>query len=179
MSGISTSCPAPALVSKCGNVWASVQFGRVCRWTLAGVFLLAAATKITDLPGFADRLVLHSGLPFEVARGVAGFLPWLELTCGFSLALNRAAREAATICCWLLILFLAHALVHLPESDCGCLVWPRSVPLLAPWPWLIVRNLLLLGCGLRAAGPPPSRPAGIQSFTTLSNGASDLPQGPG
>jgi putative oxidoreductase len=126
MSGISTSCPLPVQAGRLLRLWRNAWLGVVCRWTLAVVFLLAAVTKIIDLPGFTDRLVLHSGLPFWAAWAMAAFLPWLELTCGFCLALNMAAREAAAICCGLLALFLIQAFVHPTESDCGCFVFPRS-----------------------------------------------------
>ena len=58
----------------------------VARPTLAVVFLMAGITKVTDLHGFADEVLVHSGLPYSVGRVVAVALPWLELTCGMCLA---------------------------------------------------------------------------------------------
>src|SRR4051794_21951008 len=92
----------------CGNYPSSEQrpaersrpWGRAvvagCRLTLAAVFLMAAVTKVTDMPAFEDRLVLHTPLPVPVVLALARFLPWLELTCGACLALGHAVREAAT-----------------------------------------------------------------------------------
>ena len=56
-----------------------------CRYLLATVFLMAAASKMADPNGFAERVFLHSGLPEGVARLVVALLPWLELTCGLCL----------------------------------------------------------------------------------------------
>jgi uncharacterized membrane protein YphA (DoxX/SURF4 family) len=115
-----------------------------CQYVLAVVFLMAAITKITDLPGFADQLLIHSDLPSPVARVVAAVLPWLELTCGACLALGYAKREAAVLLAILLVGLLVYSLTHLGPEDCGCFLFPVPTEHFTWWP--PVRNgLLLLG----------------------------------
>jgi uncharacterized membrane protein YphA (DoxX/SURF4 family) len=111
---------------------------------------MAGATKIIDLRAFADQVFLHSGLPFALAWPVVVLLPWLELTCGFCLAVNYAPRESAAILAVLLVLLLAYSLLHTGESDCHCLFLPRVVE---QWPWWLTpaRNAVLLLCSLRVA----------------------------
>jgi uncharacterized membrane protein YphA (DoxX/SURF4 family) len=133
--------------------------GHACRYVLAAVFLMAAVTKITDLPGFADRLVLHSALPPRLAEVVAFVLPWLELTCGLCLVFGMAVREAAAILCVLLLAFLGLSLSRPAEPDCGCLILPRLLKSISTGPWVIIRDFVLLLCGLHiAAGSKPSGP---------------------
>jgi putative oxidoreductase len=122
----------------------------VCRWVLAVVFLMAGVTKVTDLPGFADFVRLHSGLPDSVGLVVAAVLPWLELTCGACLLLGCAVREAAVLLVILLSLLLVYSLLHLHEPDCGCFVFPRPQAYILWW-WPPLRNALLLVCAVRAA----------------------------
>lgn len=121
-----------------------------CRYVLAAVFLMAAVTKITDLQGFADRILLHSGLPPWIGLPVVWMLPWLELVCGLCLVLGYAVHEAATIAILLLVAFLGYALTHDAERDCGCFLFFSAAPS-TPVGWQIVRNILLLLCAVRTA----------------------------
>jgi uncharacterized membrane protein YphA (DoxX/SURF4 family) len=68
-----------------------------CRLALGGLFLMAAVTKIIDLAGFEERLLLRSTLPPTIAIWVVRILPRLELTLAFCLLLGRAVREAALL----------------------------------------------------------------------------------
>jgi uncharacterized membrane protein YphA (DoxX/SURF4 family) len=108
------------------------------------VFLMAAVTKITALQQFTDRMVLHSGLPYALAMGVALVLPWLELTCGVCLVLGVAVREAALVLGLLLLVFLIAALLQPEEADCGCFVFPQALKRANQGPWLALRNGILL-----------------------------------
>src|SRR5258708_37415363 len=98
MSGsiVNSQPPAPEDRARLQS-WFSSAVGLTCRYVLAAVFLMAALSKITDLHGFEDRLLLHSGLAYRPALIVAGVLPWLELACGLCLALGVAVREAGAI----------------------------------------------------------------------------------
>jgi uncharacterized membrane protein YphA (DoxX/SURF4 family) len=115
---------------------------------------MAALSKITDLHGFEDRLLLHSGLAYRPAIMVAGVLPWLELTCGLCLALGVAVREAGAIASALLALFLAYSLWHHGETDCGCFLFPHAAPVTDSGWWPPIRNGLLIACGLKVARKP-------------------------
>jgi uncharacterized membrane protein YphA (DoxX/SURF4 family) len=120
----------------------------VWRSSLAAVFLMAAITKITDLHGFADRMVLHSGLPNSLAMILAGFLPWLELICGLSLALGIAVRESALLLLILLTAFFIYSILHPYQADCGCFLFPRPAGFLESGWWPPVRNVLLAFCSI-------------------------------
>jgi uncharacterized membrane protein YphA (DoxX/SURF4 family) len=128
MSGPSTDCPLPTRSLRPVGRWLGLLLEPVGRYIVAAVFLMAALTKFADLPGFRDRLVLHSGLPYLLALTAAHAIPSLELTCGFCLLLGVARREAAVTTAVLLSLFLVFAPWAEGATDCGCLLFPASVP---------------------------------------------------
>src|SRR5947209_802936 len=107
-SGIPTDCPAPAAEDKprASRGWWSAS-RPLCRYVLACVFLMAAITKITDLPSFISLVEARSGLPYQAALAIGAFLPWLELTCAGCLLLGKAIREASLILTVLLAGLLA------------------------------------------------------------------------
>jgi hypothetical protein len=117
---------------------------------LAVVFLMAGVTKVTDLHGFADEVLVHSGLPDFAGTVVAASLPWLELTCGACLLAGYAVREAAFLLIILLTMLLVYSLLHLHEPDCACFVFPRPQAFTVWW-WPPLRNALLLLCGVGTA----------------------------
>jgi uncharacterized membrane protein YphA (DoxX/SURF4 family) len=143
MSGSTTACPSSTAVpERRSRVWAALTLG--CRLVVAAVFLMAALTKIQDLPAFRDRLTLHSQLTEWIAGAAAEFIPWLELTCGFCLLLGVARREAAVLAALLLIVFTAFLVWRGQSGECGCFLLPVRLP----WPespWLpLARNLIML-----------------------------------
>jgi uncharacterized membrane protein YphA (DoxX/SURF4 family) len=148
-----------------------LSFSLGCRYVLAAVFLMAAVTKITDLSGFADEIVLHSGLAYYPAMTVAAILPWLELTCGVCLALGQAVREAALILTILLLALLGYALTHLGQADCHCFLFPTRTPELIWWPPL--RNGLLLFCALWTCRRIPVRAKHAWMPGTVEDGLTD------
>ena len=113
------------------------------RYLVGGVFLLAALSKITDLAGFEDRLILRGELPAWVVWPLVYILPWLELTCGLCLVLRYAVREAALLTCLLLAAFLVFGLWHGSDADCGCLLIPGLPRDMPAW-WFPVRDGVLL-----------------------------------
>jgi uncharacterized membrane protein YphA (DoxX/SURF4 family) len=149
-SGIITVCPPPASEGKRQGPRRFAWLVRgLCRWVLAVVFLMAGITKVTDLRGFDDEVLLHSGLPYSLGLVVAAVLPWLELTCAACLLAGYAVREASLLLVMLLTLLLAYSLLHLNESDCACFMFPRPQALMSWW-WPPLRNSLLLLCGICA-----------------------------
>jgi putative oxidoreductase len=132
--------------------WLLVVLWLGCRYVLAAVFLMAAVSKLADMRGFSDQLVLRSGLPYAWSTKVAVVLPWLELTCGLCLTFGRAVREAALLLSMLLAALLVYALTHLGQSDCRCFLFPGREP---QWTWWMpVRNAVLLLCALYVWWPP-------------------------
>lgn len=138
MNGTSADCPPPVSAAN----WVE-RLALGCRLVLAIVFLMAAVTKITDLAGFADQLVLRSHLSPTLGIYLAQILPWLELTCALCLVSGCAVREAALLLHLLLLALFGYTLMHLGESDCGCFVFPRSPTSGWTW-WPPVRNFLLV-----------------------------------
>jgi uncharacterized membrane protein YphA (DoxX/SURF4 family) len=126
------------------------MFRALCLVIPAAVFLMSGATKLADPAGFADRLVLHDGLPSAWALAIAAILPWVELVCGLCLGLGYAVREAAAILGVLLIALLGYSLFHLGDSDCRCFFFPQVLTT-TPWWWPPLRNLLLLACSVVVA----------------------------
>ena len=108
---------------------------------------MAALTKITDLAGFEDQIVLHAGLPASLEIAVVHVLPWLELTCGTCLAVGYASREAALVAAMLLAAFIVHGMLNLAERDCGCFLFPSVLAVSPPW-WQPARNVLLLAASI-------------------------------
>src|SRR5258708_4499747 len=98
MTGNDTTCPSPA-PRRAERRWLT----RACRFVLAAVFLMAAVTKLSNLPGFQSQFLVHSPLPEWPALLIAHWLPWLELTCGVCLGIGVAVREAA-LCIVVLLL---------------------------------------------------------------------------
>src|SRR5438132_3512749 len=123
MNGPTANDPSPAAAKPAGPSRWRTTLRTVCRYLLAAVFLAAALTKLTDLPGFTDRVVLHSGLPLGPARFAAALVPSVELVCGLCLFLGVAVREAAAILSLLLGVFLVYLLDNPADSDCGCLLF--------------------------------------------------------
>ena len=158
-NGIPTDCPAPTAEDRsvsARRLAAALASG--CRFVLAAVFLMAAITKITDLHGFADQVLLRSGLPYAIAFVTAAFLPWLELTCAACLVFGKAVREAGLVLAILLVGLVIYSFSHLGEPDCGCWVFPR-IGTQTVWWWPPTRNLLLLLCSLPVSwiGKPRTR----------------------
>ena len=156
MSGTCTNYPSPAPDDDRPRLrpltsWLALG----CRWTVGAVVLMAAVTKIRDLTGFQEYLLLHAYLPYAVAKVAAAVLPWLELTCGFFLAIGYAVREAALVCVILLGVFLLHGWIHHPEADCHCFLFPSTFSE-TNW-WQPVRNGLLLLASSWLAVRKPSR----------------------
>ncbi len=153
--------PAPAAEPAREPLW-SVVLTAGCRYALAAVFLMAALTKIADLSGFRDRVVLRTGLPPRLAEAVGASLPWLELTCALCLVLGTMRREASALLAILLLLFIGHALLSPAGDECGCFLFPATAPASR---WLpLGRNLLLLGCALRTCGASLSWPRRARAF---------------
>ena len=159
-SGTTTICPSPVAAARPPRWprWLPGGLRLGCRFVLAGAFLAAAVSKITDLEGFRNLLLLHARLPEGVSTLIAAWLPWLELTCAACLLFGRAVREAALLLDVLLLGFIAYQLIHHDQPDCGCFIFPSISK--AGLAWHLVLDLVLLACGLVVllARPRPIRP---------------------
>ena len=159
-SGTTTICPSPAAAARPPRWrrWFPEALRLGCRFVLAGAFLAAAVSKITDLEGFRTLLLLHARLPEGVSVLIAAWLPWLELTCAACLLCGRAVREAALLLDVLLLGFIAYQLIHHDQPDCGCIIFPSISK--AGLAWHLVLDMVLLACALIVllAKPRPISP---------------------
>lgn len=131
------------------------------QFVLAAVFVVAAAGKIADPPGFAHEIHNYALLPGFAVNALALVLPWLELVCGLALFVGVARRSSARILGLLLVVFVIALGINLIRGrpvDCGCFgtskVEKTSEQRLRDMKWAIARDfgfLLLVGQVLAAA----------------------------
>jgi uncharacterized membrane protein YphA (DoxX/SURF4 family) len=137
---------------------------------------MAAVTKIIDLRGFEDQVLLQSDLPrwlgkaativpgakpnagLHLAKLIVAFLPWLELTCGLCLVFGWAEREAALTTAFLLVLFVIASIASQTE-DCHCFFVPSALSNLPWWSHPLRDGGLLLCSLLVAFMPSNSKPS--------------------
>ncbi len=123
-------------------------FDPTLQWTLslllAGMWVVAAASKLANRDAFRGILHNYRLLPEGVERPVAEMLPILELLLAFGLLLPPARPWAAIASALLLLLFAAAMGVNIlrgrTEIDCGCFI--GVVRQRIGWS-LVLRNLLL------------------------------------
>ena len=93
------------------------------RLLLAGVWLVAGATKVSDLQGSVRAVHAYDLLPYEVSKVVGAALPFVEITVGVLLVAGFATRIAAVASSTLLVVFIggiASAWARGLRIDCGC-----------------------------------------------------------
>lgn len=117
----------------------------IARGVLALTFLIAGASKLPDQRRFAYIAVTFNVLPRRLAESYAYWLPWLELTVGFSLLLGLAPRSGASVGALLLTSFTMALVLNLARKrrglKCGCF-GSRSTQMIN---WrMVLRNVALL-----------------------------------
>jgi uncharacterized membrane protein YphA (DoxX/SURF4 family) len=117
---------------------------------LGFIFILAAISKLTDMPLFQKTVQGLNYLPLWTQTVAVWWLPGIELVLGFCLLCRIATREASLIAGCLMVFFLwlsIHATLIGSTADCGC--FKVAVPAafkLTGW-WIVARDfLLVLGC---------------------------------
>jgi uncharacterized membrane protein YphA (DoxX/SURF4 family) len=99
--------------------WAAL----LARLLLAGVWLYAGASKVTDLPGSVRAVNAYQIIPVSAGQVVGAALPLAEITLGLLLLAGLGLRAAATASAVLLTLFVAaitSAAARGLRIDCGC-----------------------------------------------------------
>lgn len=97
--------------------------GTLARLILAGLWIYAGATKVTDLAGSGRAVVAYRLLPFEVAQAIGAALPFVEIALGMLLLVGLSTRLAAAASSALLVAFIAgisSAWARGLSIDCGC-----------------------------------------------------------
>ena len=90
---------------------------------IAGVFLYAGVSKISDPADFARAIELYRIVPRAPALIVALYLPWLEIGCAFAIfirSLRAGALAILALCSAAFTGFIASALVRGLDISCGC-----------------------------------------------------------
>lgn len=93
------------------------------RLLLAGVWLYAGASKVTDLPGSVRAVNAYQILPLSASQVVGAALPFAEVALGLVLLVGLGLRAAATASAVLLTVFVAaivSAAARGLRIDCGC-----------------------------------------------------------
>jgi len=90
---------------------------------LGALFIYAGGAKLLDVSAFTAQLQRLGVQNPLLAGAAAHYLPFLEIACGFALALRRFTTGAITLYMTLLVVFeagLAHAWASGVQADCGC-----------------------------------------------------------
>lgn len=103
----------------CGMGWVSTAF----RWLLGAVWVVAGATKATDLDESVRAVRAYRLLPEPVAQVVGAGLPLAEVALGLLLIAGLGVRACAVASAVLLVVFMAgigSAWARGLRIDCGC-----------------------------------------------------------
>lgn len=93
------------------------------RLILAGIWLYAGASKVTDLAGSVDAVFAFRLLPDELARFVGATQPFVEIALGVLFLLGYATRFAAVASAVVMAAFIVaivSAAARGLRIDCGC-----------------------------------------------------------
>lgn len=95
----------------------------VARLGLAGVWIVAGALKVGDLPASGRAVNAYQLMPYDAAKVVGAVQPFLEIALGLLLLIGLAVRLSAGISAVLLVIFIAGIISAWSRGlaiDCGC-----------------------------------------------------------
>jgi uncharacterized membrane protein YphA (DoxX/SURF4 family) len=95
----------------------------LARLTLAGVWIVAGASKVGDLAASGRAVAAYRLFPYHVATSIGAGLPFVEIALGLLLLAGLATRLAAIVSAVLLTAFItgiASAAARGLRIDCGC-----------------------------------------------------------
>jgi hypothetical protein len=127
---------------------------RVVAILVGGLFIYAGAVKVVDPVEFARDIDNYKMLPWQVGVGLALYLPWLEIFCGFALITRILYRGGLFFLTVLMALFIVITIIAKARGldiSCGCFGHASKYLSFA---WHLVLDFLLLG-GLLALGRTP------------------------
>ena len=115
------------------------------RLVMAGVFIYASIDKIIHPDLFAEAVYNYQVLPGYLVNLTALILPWLELTLGTCLLINRWMAGASALAAMLMALFVGMIIFNLARGldiSCGCFsAAPDEGPITA---LTLARDIVLL-----------------------------------
>lgn len=134
----------------------------VARLLLAGVWLVAGGTKVSDLQGSVRAVHAYDLLPYEVSRVVGAALPFVEIAVGLLLVAGFATRIAAFASAGLLVVFvggISAAWARGLRIDCGCFGGGGELAAgeSPSYFWEIARDVALLAVAVSLVWRPFSR----------------------
>ncbi len=98
--------------------------GMLCRWVLAGTFLVACIHKIWVPEDFALTVFRYQLLPHSAINLVAIFLPWLELVTACALLFGHRFRQVGLVLIvMMLCVFTGGMVINIFRGvniACGC-----------------------------------------------------------
>ena len=115
------------------------------RIIIGGLFIYAGAIKALNPEAFAVDIESYRLLPSWMVYLLALYLPFLELVCGGLLIFDKFSLPVLTILTALMVAFtiaIVSAWMRGLDISCGCF-GKSSVE--TNYPWLISRDLLILG----------------------------------
>lgn len=122
-----------------------VHYARlVLRLLIGSLFLYAGIVKAWSPDIFFKDVLSYQMLPYAAAVAVAWYLPYLEILCGMSVVLGMKLKESLWVLIGMMIVFLAAlgiSWIRGLDITCGCFGGSGE----ANYPWLIFRDLLILG----------------------------------
>lgn len=136
--------------------------GTLARLVLGVVFVVAGATKVTDLAGSGRAVNAYQLLPFAVAKIIGAALPFVEIVLGLLLLVGLATRAIAAIVAALLAVYIfgiASVWARGLSIDCGCFskggqLAPGQHP---SYLWDVLRDSLLLVVAVLLVAYPRTR----------------------
>ncbi|MDH3654600.1 MAG: hypothetical protein OEN21_10055 [Myxococcales bacterium] len=140
------------------------------RAVLSLLFAAAAWHKVSDSSRFAASLDAYALLPAPLVLPIALLLPALECSVAIGLLYAPTREPAAIASMALLTLYTGAIVANLArgrrEIDCGCFASPARVPLT---PWLVARNLVLIGAAALLVAPVRARAIfWVDQFTVVT-----------
>jgi uncharacterized membrane protein YphA (DoxX/SURF4 family) len=123
------------------------------RLVMAGVFIYASIDKLIHPDLFAQAVYNYQVLPGYLVNLTALILPWLELTLGCCLLINRWMAGASALSALLMTVFAGLIIFNLARGldiSCGCFsMAPDENPITA---LTLTRDILFLIFSLALAG---------------------------
>lgn len=121
------------------------------RIILGLIFIYASWNKVLEPAAFAKVIANYQILPDVLVAPSAIFLPWLELTSGICLVVNRWTGGSAIVVTALIVVFTAAIGFNIyrgMDISCGCFTLDQSAPD-SMWLYLL-RDVIFLAMGVGA-----------------------------
>jgi uncharacterized membrane protein YphA (DoxX/SURF4 family) len=113
------------ILEKILNFLKNKYIGLACRWIIGSVFVYQSICKIYQPILFARSIQNYQLVSDTIARQMAIFLPWFELSCGIILIIGILTPGAIRIIISMLVLFVGAISINIIRGidiNCGCVL---------------------------------------------------------